>query len=69
MSWPGMKHDIEEYVRKCEVCQRNKITQKKTKLPLQIRHSLICLAKLQYGHCWTIDADLREQPILTDIPR
>ena len=37
MSWPGMNHDTEEYIRKCEVCQRNKITQKKTKLPLQIK--------------------------------
>ena len=31
-----MKQDIEDYIRKCEVCQKNKITQRKTKLPLQI---------------------------------
>ena len=24
-SWPGMKQDIEDYLRKCEVCQKNKI--------------------------------------------
>jgi hypothetical protein len=36
VSWPGMKQEIEEYVRRCEVCQKNKITQNKTKMPLQI---------------------------------
>jgi len=35
ISWPGMKKEIEDYVRQCEICQ-NKITQNKTKLPLQI---------------------------------
>jgi hypothetical protein len=36
ISWPGMKKEIEDYVRQCEICQKNKITQNKTKLPLQI---------------------------------
>jgi hypothetical protein len=35
-SWPGMKQGIENYVKHCETCQKNKITQKKTKLQLQI---------------------------------
>ena len=35
-SWPGMKQEIENYVKQCETCQKNKITQRKTKLPLQI---------------------------------
>jgi len=35
-SWPGMKQNIEDYIRKCNICQKNKITQRKTKLPLQI---------------------------------
>ena len=35
-SWPGMKQEIEDYIRQCDVCQKNKITQRKTKLPLQI---------------------------------
>jgi hypothetical protein len=35
-TWPGMKQDIEDYIRKCVVCQKNKITQRKTKLPLHI---------------------------------
>jgi hypothetical protein len=35
-SWPGMKHEIENYVKHCEICQKNKLTQRKTKLPLQI---------------------------------
>jgi transposase InsO family protein len=34
-SWPGMKQEIEDYIKHCDICQ-NKITQKKTKLPLQI---------------------------------
>ena len=35
-SWPGMKQEIEDYIRQYDVCQKNKITQRKTKLPLQI---------------------------------
>jgi hypothetical protein len=35
-SWPGMKQEIEKYIRCCKVCQKNKITQNKTKFPLQI---------------------------------
>ena len=31
-----MKQEIEDYTRQCDVCQKNKITQRKTKLPLQI---------------------------------
>jgi hypothetical protein len=34
ISWPGMKQEIENYVIHHEICQRNKITQKKTNLPL-----------------------------------
>jgi hypothetical protein len=35
-SSPGMKHDFENYVRHCETCRRNKTTQRKIELPLQI---------------------------------
>jgi len=35
-SWPGMKQEIEDYIRKCDICQKNKISQRKTKLSLQI---------------------------------
>jgi hypothetical protein len=35
-SWPGMKQEIEEYIKQCEICQKNKITQNKTKLPMKI---------------------------------
>ena len=35
-SWPGMKQDIEDYIRKCEVCQNNKIIQRKMKPSLKI---------------------------------
>ena len=35
-TWPGMKQELEEYIRPCEICQRNKITQNKTKLPIKI---------------------------------
>jgi hypothetical protein len=36
ISWPGVKREIEDYIRQCETCQKNKITLNKTKLPLQI---------------------------------
>jgi hypothetical protein len=35
-SWPGMKRETENYVRHSETCQQNKITRRKTKLPLHI---------------------------------
>jgi hypothetical protein len=35
-TWPGMKHELEEYIRQCETCQRNKITQNKTKMPMKV---------------------------------
>ena len=34
--WKGMKKDIENYIRRCEICQKNKATQPKTKMPLVI---------------------------------
>jgi transposase InsO family protein len=35
-TWPGMKQELEEYIRQCETCQKNKITQNKTKMPMNI---------------------------------
>ena len=35
-SWPGMKQELEEYIKRCDICQRNKITQNKTKLPMEL---------------------------------
>jgi hypothetical protein len=35
-TWPGMKQELEEYIRQCEICQKNKITQNKTKMPMKI---------------------------------
>jgi hypothetical protein len=34
--WPGMKQELEEYIKRCDICQRNKITQNKTKLPMKV---------------------------------
>jgi len=35
-SWPCMKQELEEYIKRCDICQRNKITQNKTKLPMKV---------------------------------
>jgi hypothetical protein len=35
-SWPGMKQELEEYIRECEICQKNKNTQNKTKMPMKL---------------------------------
>jgi hypothetical protein len=35
-SWPGMKQETETYVKHHGICQRNKITQKKTNLLLHL---------------------------------
>jgi hypothetical protein len=34
--WPNMKQKVEEYVRKCEKCQLNKILRPKVKAPMEI---------------------------------
>jgi hypothetical protein len=26
VTWPGMKQQIENYIKKCEICQKNKLT-------------------------------------------
>jgi hypothetical protein len=36
ISWEGMKRDVEECIQKCEECQKNKMTQCHTRLPLSI---------------------------------
>ena len=35
-SSPGKKYEIVNYIKHCDICQKNKITQRKTKLPLHI---------------------------------
>ena len=35
-TWPGMKQELKEYILQCETCQKNKITQNKTKMPMKI---------------------------------
>ena len=42
-----MKQEIENYVKHCETCQKNKITQKKTKLLLQITDT----PEVVWQHC------------------
>ena len=34
--WPGMKEDVEKYIRRCETCQKNKLTRKKVRMPMEI---------------------------------
>jgi hypothetical protein len=36
INWPGMKSDVEKYIRVCEKCQKNKMTQCHTRMPLMI---------------------------------
>jgi hypothetical protein len=36
INWPGMKSDVENYIRVCEKCQKNKMTQCHTRMPLMI---------------------------------
>jgi hypothetical protein len=36
VSWEGMKEDVETFIRKCEKCQKNKLTQCHTRMPLTI---------------------------------
>jgi hypothetical protein len=34
--WPDMKREIEEYVKRCKICQTNKLLGPKTKAPMEI---------------------------------
>jgi hypothetical protein len=36
ITWEGIQNDIEEFIRKCENCQENKLTQRHTKMPLTV---------------------------------
>jgi hypothetical protein len=36
INWEGMKKDIEKFIRKCEKCQKNKLTQRHTGMPLML---------------------------------
>jgi hypothetical protein len=36
ITWEGMKRDVEDYIQKCEKCQKNNMTQCHTRLPLTI---------------------------------
>jgi hypothetical protein len=35
VTWPGMFYDMEEYIKKCEICQKNKFTGPYIKAPFQ----------------------------------
>jgi hypothetical protein len=35
-TWPGMKQELQKYIRQCETCQKNKITQNKTEVQMKI---------------------------------
>jgi hypothetical protein len=36
LSWPGMEKEVTQYIKECKICQVNKDTQKKVKMPLTI---------------------------------
>jgi hypothetical protein len=35
-TWPGMKQELQEYIRQCENSQKNRITQNKTMMQMKI---------------------------------
>ena len=45
--WPNMKHDVENYVRRCEKCQVNKTLRPKSKAPMEITST----AKRPFERC------------------
>jgi hypothetical protein len=63
-----MKQELEEYIRNCETCQKNKTTQNKTKMPLQITTTpdvvweIMCIR-----HCGPVNTNIRRKQVLTDI--
>ena len=47
INWPGMKNDVENYIRVCEKCQKNKMTQCHTRMPLMINgYAYYCIQKM-----------------------
>ena len=35
-TWPNMRCDVEDYIRRCKSCQKNKVLTARTKAPMQI---------------------------------
>jgi hypothetical protein len=36
ISWEGVKNDTEKFISKCENCQKNKLTQRHSRMPLML---------------------------------
>jgi hypothetical protein len=71
INWQGMKSDLEKYIKKCEKCQKNKITQCHTRMPLMITDALaiilemcsidlgpLCPSSSQHHYILTVKDDL-----------
>jgi hypothetical protein len=77
INWEGTKSDVEQYIRKCEKCLKNKMTQCHTRLPLMITDTPttvfekcsidiigpLCPTMSQHRYILTIQDDLSKFPI------
>jgi hypothetical protein len=59
-TWPGMKQELEEYIRQCETCQKNKITQNKTKMPIKITTTpeVFFWGEMRSRHCRSLESNV-----------
>ena len=55
-TWPGMKQEIEDYIKKCEICQKNKITQNKVKMPYKLPLHPMLFGKMLHVYCGFLDS-------------
>ena len=66
-SWPGMKQELEEYVRQRETCQKNKITQNKTKMPIKITTTPEVVWEVCPRHCWSLKSNFGRKQVCFNI--
>jgi hypothetical protein len=53
INWEGMKKDAEKFIRKCENCQKNKLTHRHTRMPLMLTDTAV--QSLVFEKCSSVD--------------
>jgi hypothetical protein len=57
VTWPGMFQDVENYIKKCEICQKNKFTGPYTKASFQETDTVSTLGQNLLRHSRTFEYD------------
>jgi len=66
-TWPEMKQEIENYIKKCEMSEKQNYTTQSKIAPTNYHHTRSCLGKMLYGYCRSFDSYMSQ--IHTDVSR